>query len=319
MRAWWLALGTGLIGCAANLPAQPEERAAPVMAQSAIPEVVRAALPEWRTVEPSWFAGSEVWLVAGFEEDSYPCVPRGDDLVMFTRHAFTPRRVLRGEVKARAIDVRAMDLKGGNFPRALAEGREYLVLLRPSADTRSVLADPQGMFSMATALGPDEVVAVVDLSQTETEARDEATAAHRSGTRDGFEFSPTVWAAARDAATVTREQHAGLAGFIAATLLARPGATTAEVRAWLGAPDTEERWSGGRLVYRYWLSRTNYSAPVDKGVYGQVELQMVGGKLVRGSINYFRWVFRPMEQASIEIPEAELQGLGLAAYRLVER
>jgi hypothetical protein len=172
---------------------------------------------------------------------------------------------------------------------------------------------------MATALGPDEVVAVVDLSQTEIEARDEATTAHRSGTRDGFEFSPAVWAAARDAATVTREQHASLAGFIAATLLARPGATTAEVRAWLGAPDTEDRWSGGRLVYRYWLSRTNYGSPVEKGVYGQVELQMVDGTVERGSIGYYRWVFRPMERASIEIPEAELQGLGLAAYRLGER
>jgi hypothetical protein len=30
-------------------------------------------------------------------------------------------------------------------------------------------------------------------------------------------------------------------------------------------------------------------------------------------------VFRPMERASIEIPEAELRGLGLAAYRLGER
>jgi hypothetical protein len=51
---------------------------------------------------------------------------------------------------------------------------------------KAVLADPQGMFSMATALGPDEVVAVVDLSQTESEARDEATAASRSGTREGL-------------------------------------------------------------------------------------------------------------------------------------
>jgi hypothetical protein len=53
-------------------------------------------LPGWRTVDPAWVAGSEVWLVAGFEEDSYPCVPRGDELVMITRDAFTPTRVLRG-------------------------------------------------------------------------------------------------------------------------------------------------------------------------------------------------------------------------------
>ncbi len=160
-----MALGTALmIGCAGA--AEPERAAAPGV-HVGVPEAARAVLPGWAEVDPAWFAAAEVWLIAGFAEGTYPCVQNGDELDMIASHSFTPTRVLRGEVQAPAIDVRAYDLKGASYPRALAVGREYLVLLRPSEATRRLLADPRAVFSMMTALGPDEVIAVVDLSRVD--------------------------------------------------------------------------------------------------------------------------------------------------------
>lgn len=151
-----MVFGTGLWLACASAPEQEE--------QAGVPAEVREVL-QGRTVDPRWLAAAEVWLVAGFVEGTYPCVESEVGLDMIASHAFTPTRVLRGDVKARAIDVRAYDLQGASFPRALASGREYLVLLRPSAETRKLLADPGAIFTMATALGPAEVVAVVELAR----------------------------------------------------------------------------------------------------------------------------------------------------------
>lgn len=156
MRRWGLVLGTGwVIGCASA----PEGVDAEV-----VPASVQGLATAGRSVDPAWLAAAEVWVVAEFAEGTYPCVDTGAGLDMFERHLFTPRRVLRGEVRARAIDVRARELRGANYPGALRAGGVYLVLLRPSEATRRVLGDPAGVFVMETAIGPDEVVAIVELA-----------------------------------------------------------------------------------------------------------------------------------------------------------
>ena len=129
-------------------------------------------------------------------------------------------------------------LRGPGYPAMLVEGRSYLLMLAPTPELAPRLADPQGRLSMYERLDRGQIVAVVDLSQSAAERASEAVLASRSGTREGVRFDPERWAAARAAPVITAE-HAGLARFIGAELLARPGGSVAELRAWLGAPDVQ--------------------------------------------------------------------------------
>ncbi|MBA3546075.1 MAG: hypothetical protein H0T76_06310 [Nannocystis sp.] len=282
-----------------------------------IPPELRGVVQPWQRLDPAWLAGASVWLVARYTSDSYPCRPGPDGrLDMIQRDAFAPTRVLRGVVAAPGIDLDLGSLRGPAYPAAFSEGRDYLLLLRPSAAMTTRLADPRGAQSMHERLGAEQVVAIVDLSQSADESVAEAVTASRSGEQDGLRFDPALWAAARGAATISADQHEPIARFLAARLLQSPGMALADARAWVGAPDDQVRIGDRTLIYRYWLSRAQYAKPVAGGVYGQLELEFHDRRLARGSISYFRWHFRPQIQSSIELPAEQLRGLGLHSYRL---
>lgn len=314
-----------LVGVMAALACAPvetvrEEPARPSVEQATagreLPAELRAVVPAWQRVDPAWLVAASVWVVGTYFQAAYPCRPGPDgSLDMIQQDAFTPTRVLRGALRIREVDVDAWRLKGPGFPASLVEGRSYLLLLRPSPEVARKLADPEGLLGMDERLGSDQVVAIVDLSQSAEEARDDAVPASRSGTRDGVRFDPAAWAAARGASEVTAAQHGPIAGFVAAELLRAPGATVAGVRAWLGEPDEQQRRDPS-LLLRYWLARERYATPVDGAIYGQVELRFARGRLLKGSVTYFRWRFAPGERSSSEISDAELQRLGLRVYRL---
>jgi len=311
------------LGCAPGLPiAEPRADAAATAATGAAAAAATAESlpPELRAlgvaIDPAWAAAATIWVLAEFGQDTYPCRPGPDgSLDMILRDAFTPTRVLRGTLAARSIDVDAAALQGPSYPASLVEGRSYLLLLAPTPEVAARLADPEGMLSMYERLDRAQVVAVVDLSQSAAERASEQVQASRSGTREGVRFDPQRWAAARAAPAITAAEHGALARFIGAELLARPGASVAELRAWLGAPDVQQR-RGEALLYRYWLARPRYEQPAEGALYGQVELRFVGEALVEGSVRYFRWEVRPDASASIELPAEALRERGLAAVVL---
>jgi len=237
---------------------------------------------------------------------------------MILRDALAVRRVLRGTVALAEIDVDATALVGAGYPPGLVAGRSYLVMLRPGPETAVRLADPRGSFSLHERLDRAEIVAIVDLSQSADERASEAVPASRSGTREGVRFDPQRWAAARDAAQVGDEE-AAIGRFIAAELLARPGATLAELRAWLGAPDVHQRGEDA-LLLRYWLARPRYERPEDGAVYGQVELHLRRDALVEGSVRWFRWrVSADGSSSSSELAAEGLRERGLATAVLQRR
>jgi len=137
---------------------------------SAVPPELQGVVQPWQRVDPAWLARASVWVIARYTSDTYPCRPGPDgSLDMILRDAFAPTRVLRGVVKAPSIDLDLMALRGPEFPAAPGEGRSYLLLLRPNAETAARLADPAGQLNMHERLGADQVVAIIDLSQSADE------------------------------------------------------------------------------------------------------------------------------------------------------
>ncbi len=324
MQSWIFTMGllvaAGLACAPGEPPAEPVDGAVMqphVATATTVPPELRGVVQPWQRLDPTWLTGASVWVVARYTSDTYPGRPGPDGrLDMILRDAFAPTRVLRGVVAAPAIDLDLGSLRGPAYPAAFSEGRDYLLLLRPSAAMTARLADPRGAQSMHERLGADQVVAIVDLSQSADEVAADEVTASRSGVQDGLRFDPVRWADARGAATISADQHEPVARFLAARLLQSPGMSLAEARAWVGAPDDQIRIGDRTLIYRYWLARDQYAKPVADGVYGQLELVFDDRRLARGSITYFRWHVKPQEQSSIEIPAEQLRGLGLHSYRL---
>lgn len=313
MRAPGVMLAAGL-ACGPVI-AEPGAAADPVPQAQAerVPAELRAL---GVAIDPAWAERATVWVVGTLESGTYPCRPGPDgSLDMIVRDSFTVTRVLRGELRMAEIDVDAAALRGPGYPAMLVEGRSYLLMLAPTPELAPRLADPQGRLSMYERLDRGQIVAVVDLSQSAAERASEAVLASRSVTHEGVRFDPERWAAARAAPVITAE-HAGLARFIGAELLARPGGSVAELRAWLGAPDVQQL-HGEVLLYRYWLARPGYERPVAGGWYGQVELRFLRDQLRQGSVRWFRWEVRADgSSSSFEVTGAALRERGLAAVVL---
>ncbi len=317
MMRWGGLMIAAVLGCAPGLPnAAPR---AEQVAQAAVVASEPALPPELQglgvAIDPRWVAAATSWVVADFEQSTYPCREGPDgSLDMILRDAFVVRQVLRGSVAVPEIDVDARALQGPGYPPGLTEGRRYLLMLAPTPEMAALLADPQARLSMYQRLDQTQVVAVIDLSQSAAERASEAVMASRSGTHEGVRFDPERWAAARAAPEIGAE-HAALVRFIGAQLLARPGASVALMRAWLGAPDVLQR-RADTLLYRYWLARPSYERPVAGAIYGQLELQFVGDILSAGSVRYFRWEMEPNTVTSREVTAEGLRERGLTTVVL---
>ncbi|HEY0135318.1 MAG TPA: hypothetical protein VGB85_14640 [Nannocystis sp.] len=313
--AWMLAIGLGCAPAGSGPIAEPAPAAAPEPATAPeLPPELRGVVAPWQRVEPDWLARASVWAVANYVEHRVH-QQRGapGHTAWILLDAFVPTSVPRGDFTAPELLIDRQALQGGEYPPFYAEGRSYLVLLRPGAETARRLADPAGRFTMYERLGPDEVVAIVDLSQSEAEARVAAIAASRSGEREGVRFDPQRWAEARDAPAITPGLHAPVSRFLAAQL--KIGMPIDEVRGWLGVPD-EQRLVGGTRIDDYLLARAQYRSAHDSATYGVLELRHVDGRLTEGQLRYFRWRVSPGEASSHELSAEQLRALGVASHVL---
>jgi hypothetical protein len=72
--------------------------------------------------------------------------------------------VLRGTVAAHYLQINeAMLPKSKYVQTKLTEGETYLLLLRPNAESMKIIGDHEGMFNYRTAMGDEEIVAIVAL------------------------------------------------------------------------------------------------------------------------------------------------------------
>lgn len=293
-------------------PASPRERSRPDAAASAqqqLPPELAGLVAPWQPIDLSAAEQAPIWLVTRYEPGTYPCVegPNGTR-DMFVQDRFSALQVLRGAVQARGVDLGLDALRGPKFPRAYAEGRRYLLLLRPGPKGQALLADPAALGGLDARLGADEVLGVIDLDQTEAEAAAERVVAERRDEAAGWD--PNHWQALRAASAPDPAQQRDLAAFLQRTLA--PRTPLAEVRAWLGPPDGQRLARNGSREDEYLLARPAYAAALEGTVYGHLRLRYDAALELRGvELAYLRWRVRPGERASVVLAPDEHGALGL--------
>lgn len=267
LRGAWV-LVVGVFACTpASTPTEEASRA-PEPARAERPAYAEF-LPDWRTVEVAW-AEAPVWLVTQYVPGN-SCESMAGGLVMRVLDRFVIGQVLRGEVDAKEVTLAGEELRGAAYPRAFAEGRRYLLFVRPGALGRRVLAASQGSGLLEDRLGLDEVVAVVDLDARRDEVAAEAVVASKAGEHKGFRFDTETWMALRAAQELDAAQLRGLVGFLAVEVLVGLG-PLADVRAWLGPPDQQELFPSGARRDVYYLGRGVIEAKRDGEPYALLSL-----------------------------------------------
>lgn len=306
-----------LAACTAHAPAPAKP--SPASAEPSPPPRPEAtglegALQPWHVVDPAW-RSARVWLVARLEGSTYPCVDDGHGgLKRLLQERFVIEEVLRGEVAAPGIDAALGMLRGPAYPRAFAEGRRYLLFIEPGRIAQAELADPNATGRMDRRLGPDELIAAVDLDARADEVAAEAVVAARTGERAGLRFDPRTWADLRAAASPEPATQRALAGFLQARVTL-PESPLAEVRAWLGPPDVQILARDGAREDRYILSAPAFKSPRQDAIYGVLALHYDSAlRLASASLLYSRWSVTPRVHSSSTLSPEEHAALGLPRF-----
>src|SRR5262249_38514761 len=114
------------------------------------------------------------------------------------------------------------------LPTFFADGRRYLVFLKPGDwPTQEPYFD----------VGPSEVIAVVDLSQSQAEEAALKVQSTRIEHRHGFDFTPANWEQFRNFTMAADPVACKQFQDFIESVVARPGASLARVRSYLGQPD----------------------------------------------------------------------------------
>ncbi|PCC66697.1 hypothetical protein SAMN02745121_00573 [Nannocystis exedens] len=278
----------------------------------ALPAGLSGVVEPWHPFDPQLAESAPVWLVTRYEPGTYPCRSGPDgSLEMLIQDRFTALQVVRGAVQAPGVDLNLNALRGSAYPRGYAEGRRYLLFLRPGPKGQALLADPHALGGMHDRWGPDEVLAVIDLDQSDAEAAAEQVQASRTGEFAGGRWDPAHWEALRAAATPEPARQRELAAFLQTTI-ARPRAPLAEVRAWLGPPDAQHLAADGSRSDDYFLARPAYAQPLPDGLYGHLELHYDASLQLRAvELGYLRWRVSPRLQLSTMLTAEEHAKLGL--------
>ncbi|WP_434415294.1 hypothetical protein [Nannocystis pusilla] len=277
-----------------------------------LPAGLSGLVEPWHPFDPQLAERAPVWLVARYQPSTYPCRPGPDgSLDMLIQDRFTALQVVRGAVRAPGVDLDLGALDGPNYPRSYAPERRYLLFLRPGPKGQALLADAQALGGMHDRFGPDEVLAVIDLDQSEAEAAAEQVQASRSREYTGGLWDPAHWDALRTAATPEPARQRELAAFIQSTI-ALPHAPLWEVQAWLGPPDSERLAADGSRSDEYLVARPAYAQPVQDGLYGQLELRYDARLELRAvELGYLRWRVSPQVRSSTMLTAEEHAKLGL--------
>jgi hypothetical protein len=249
-----------LLASVSTLSAQTVPRASPDVAvgkaadkvagpQGDVLAKIRKTLDPWHPFEETWAAEATMIFTATYKHTLLPHVELAPGLLARPiGHAFTVASVLKGDVPFKEVVSPDFGLKGERFPDALVTGRKYLVLLKPSEGTLKRMQEPEAGSVRLAGLGGDEVVAIVDLSQGKAEAEAIRIQSTRSGSYQGFEFTPEKWAAIREAKKIDLEQQKQLVPFLQNVVLAK-GATLGQVRSYLGKPGYQTANAEGFTYY----------------------------------------------------------------------
>jgi hypothetical protein len=294
----------------AAAPTATDSKAAP--ARDGALDAVKAVVKPWHTFKDAWVDEASVIAVADYRQSTYPCVDLGGGrLGMPIRTTFIVKQWLKGAGAVKEFDASVYGHQSGPFPHDLLRGRTYLVFMKPRPESLALLNDPKTIFRMDTAISTDEFLAVIDLTQTKEEADAENVVATKSGTADGYEFTPAKWEKLRQAKTIDFAEQGRTIAFIEKVVL-RGWPSVAEVRSYLGPPDYWYRNEDG-VFYEYRLNLEVYDKPRVGAVFSQLELRFSSGGSLQGhSVTHYKYTeVRPDGQTVRELTADERRELGI--------
>lgn len=238
------------------------------------------------------------------------------------RYFFYVQQVFKGKVALKEIDFYPPQHSPGMFPSSDADfqiGRTYLVFLRPSAGSMKQLLDPEGYFTMYSALHDDEIVAVIDLTISKEEMAALNVEATKEARHEGFTFTPEFWKSFREAPTVDYKKEQQLVKFLRDVVLAK-GANFRSVREYLGRPSRYYR-QPGRIVYEYYLNEGVQKNATDKTITAELEISFGQDLAVKeAGLKYYRHEVsnegNRVLNCIVEVPQEELVKQGLSKFTI---
>ena len=271
----------------------------------------------WHPFRAEWVDQATLIVKAGYRPGTYPCIFHEDSIHMMASHTFEVREVLKGEIGRPDFDVdmcfrvnpdgtrvRSED----EFPHDLLWGRTYLVFLKPSTESQAILAHSKKFFNVYTAIGEDEMVAIVDISKSKEEAEAEKVVATRSGTYEGFSFTTEAWENLRASKEVDVKLQSRFIEFIEHVVL--PGGVgIVKVRSYLGAPDYHCMNEDG-IFYEYCLNAELHRTPRE-GVPITTLNFSFSHKLILTDYDVEHHKYDATDECVHEISDEEAERLGL--------
>lgn len=273
------ALAGAIVGC--SLPAEDPPQSGKTHPVN--PEIL-AELKPWHPFKPEWAAEATVIIKATYSRKG-PCIFKADgSIAMPATDTFRRDKAFKGEVACAWFEVGLPAADGQRIPR-LVERRSYLLFLKPREPSLALLKNPKAEFTWDSELGPSELVAVVDLSQTQEEAETLQVQATEKGTLDGFTFTPEKWRALRQAKAIDLAAQKQFQSFIE-KVVAVPGASLRRVRSYLGPPDYDS-WHDSGVSCDYYFQPA--AQPREGDLAAVLRLRFSSDlKLERCAINYMK-------------------------------
>ncbi|MHC4406184.1 MAG: hypothetical protein ACYTG0_41645 [Planctomycetota bacterium] len=293
--------------------AAPPRPARPVAGTTA---AIRALLKSWHPFEERWATTATVILTGTYGRGSYPCIFHGDgSSSMPVRSYFTVSRTIKGTVNREEVDFNFWGLNAATTPSFFVSGRQYMIFLQPNSENMKRLMNPEAVFTTFHNVGRDEIVAIVDLSQGKSEAESFSVKATRTGSFDGFEFTPGEWTSLRNSEmSNVKEQHAFLP-FVRNMVLTKD-ASLKHVRAYLGDPDYQRMSETGHLYTTYHLNSRVMEHKRIGETYCSLGLHFSETlTLLEYSITYFKYDEEENIRGTINLTEEELKERGLTEVR----
>lgn len=285
--------------------------------EDGVAQRIRKQLRSWDRYDPKWGGDADVVVLASYRQGSYPCIFHEDgSSSMPMSSTFTVEEIIKGKIGRDDFDANLALLDEARFPRDFVSGRKYLVFLKPTEESVRLLNDRKALFGLFRQIGSKELVAIIDVSKSETEVESDKVTAHKTGKLGAFEFTPGKWEGLRKSEKIDLAAQRAFIPFIMGVVLP-DRATIAHVRSYLGEPDHRHMNEDG-TYYEY---QFNAVAPTPNGtVSGRVELHFAPDTRLKG---YYIKFYKHIEERSEgkgragkymrELNAEELKELGLPA------
>ncbi|MBI5489412.1 MAG: hypothetical protein HY905_18915 [Deltaproteobacteria bacterium] len=249
----------------ASPPETPAEVRAPVLPP------YDALLQPWHEWDPSWPERAEVVVVGKYKQGDYPCIFFPDrSSVMPLRRTIVIEQVLLGTVRRGDFDFSGGVEPAEGFPLEYHDGRRYLAFLAPEEGSAALLQDPDARFNVETDLEPRELVAIIDLDQSEEEAREQHETVARWRELEAFTFTPEGWRAMRESPTADLRQAEAFFHVLLRSVV-KDGDRREVLRGALGPPD-DERIEDDGVVEIYQLHLAARRTPSEGMVTARLEI-----------------------------------------------